>query len=98
MLHVTLRGLQGHVLRLILTACAVMLGVSFVTGTFVLRDSIDNTLGGLVAQSSKGAGRVGARRHDRGGVPSLRRRVHRCTRGAAWHSSRLSRLCQGSRG
>ncbi|MEO6880118.1 MAG: FtsX-like permease family protein [Mycobacteriaceae bacterium] len=54
MLHVTLRGLQGHVVRLLLTAFAVMLGVSFVTGTFVLRDSIDNTLGGLVAQSSKG--------------------------------------------
>ncbi|MDX6319349.1 MAG: putative transport system permease protein, partial [Nocardioidaceae bacterium] len=54
MLHVTLRGLQDHVVRLLLTAFAVMLGVSFVTGTFVLRDSIDNTLGGLVAQSSKG--------------------------------------------
>ncbi len=54
MLHVTLRGLQGHVVRLLLTAFAVMLGVSFVTGTFVLRDSIDNTLGGLVAQSAKG--------------------------------------------
>ncbi|GAB2756433.1 ABC transporter permease [Nocardioides salsibiostraticola] len=54
MLHVTLRGLQGHIVRLLLTAFAVMLGVSFVTGTFVLRDSIDNTLGGLVAQSSKG--------------------------------------------
>jgi putative ABC transport system permease protein len=54
MLHVTLRGLEGHVVRLLLTAFAVMLGVSFVTGTFVLRDSIDNTLGGLVAQSSKG--------------------------------------------
>jgi putative ABC transport system permease protein len=54
MLHVTLRGLQGHIMRLLLTAGAVMLGVSFVTGTFVLRDSIDNTLGGLVAQSSKG--------------------------------------------
>jgi putative ABC transport system permease protein len=54
MLHVTLRGLQGHVVRLLLTAFAVMLGVSFVTGTFVLRDSIDNTLGSLVAQSSKG--------------------------------------------
>ena len=54
MLHVTLRGLQGHLVRLLLTAFAVMLGVSFVTGTFVLRDSIDNTLGGLVAQSSKG--------------------------------------------
>ena len=55
MLHVTLRGLQGHVVRLLLTAFAVMLGVSFVTGTFVLRDSIDNTLGGLVAQSSRGS-------------------------------------------
>ncbi|MDX6327146.1 MAG: putative transport system permease protein [Nocardioidaceae bacterium] len=54
MLHATLRGLQGHVVRLLLTAFAVMLGVSFVTGTFVLRDSIDNTLGGLVAQGAKG--------------------------------------------
>lgn len=54
MLHVTLRGLQGHMVRLLLTAFAVMLGVSFVTGTFVLRDSIENTLGSLVAQSSKG--------------------------------------------
>ncbi len=54
MLHVTLRGLQGHVVRLLLTAFAVMLGVSFVTGTFVLRDSIDNTLGSLVSQSAKG--------------------------------------------
>lgn len=54
MLHVTLRGLQGHVLRLVLTAFAVMLGVSFVTGTFVLRDTINNTLSGLTAQASKG--------------------------------------------
>ncbi len=54
MWHVTLRGLQGHVVRLLLTAFAVMLGVSFVTGTFVLRDSIDNTLGGLVSQAAKG--------------------------------------------
>ena len=54
MLHVTLRGLQGHLVRLLLTAFAVMLGVSFVTGTFVLRDSIDNTLGSLVGQASKG--------------------------------------------
>ena len=54
MLHVTLRGLQGHVVRLVLTAFAVMLGVSFVTGTFVLRDTINNTLSGLTAQASKG--------------------------------------------
>ena len=55
MLHVTLRGLQGHLVRLLLTASAVMLGVSFVTGTFVLRDSIDNTLAGLVARRPSGA-------------------------------------------
>jgi putative ABC transport system permease protein len=54
MLHVTLRGLQGHVVRLVLTAIAVMLGVSFVTGTFVLRDSIDSTLHGLLGQATKG--------------------------------------------
>jgi putative ABC transport system permease protein len=54
MLRVTLRGLQGHLVRLLLTAFAVVLGVSFVTGTFVLRDSIDNTLGSLVGQASKG--------------------------------------------
>jgi putative ABC transport system permease protein len=54
MLRVTLRGLQGHLLRLLLTASAVMLGVSFVAGTFVLRGSIDHALGGLVAGASAG--------------------------------------------
>jgi putative ABC transport system permease protein len=54
MLRVTLRGLQGHLLRLLLTACAVMLGVSFVAGTFVLRGSIDHALDGLVAGASAG--------------------------------------------
>ena len=56
---------QGHLVRLLLTAFAVMLGVSFVTGTFVLRDSIDNTLGGLVSPRPQGPRRVGPRRrHD----------------------------------
>jgi putative ABC transport system permease protein len=55
MWRVTLRGLQGHLGRLLLTAGAVMLGVSFVTGTFVLRDSIDSTLSGLVASATRGA-------------------------------------------
>ncbi|MCW2834534.1 MAG: hypothetical protein JWN68_2487 [Nocardioides sp.] len=54
MRRVTLRGLQGHLVRLLLTAAAVMLGVSFVTGTFVLRDSFDRALTGLVAGSTAG--------------------------------------------
>jgi putative ABC transport system permease protein len=54
MLRVTLRGLRGHLLRLLLTASAVMLGVSFVAGTFVLRGSINHALDGLVAGASAG--------------------------------------------
>ena len=54
MLRVTLRGLRAHLVRLLLTASAVMLGVSFVTGTFVLRDSIDDALSGLVSGSTAG--------------------------------------------
>ena len=54
MLRVTLRGLRAHLVRLLLTASAVMLGVSFVTGTFVLRDSINDALSGLVSGSTAG--------------------------------------------
>ncbi len=54
MWRVTVRGLQGHILRFLLTASAVMLGVSFVTGTFVLRDSIDGSLSSLFSQAFKG--------------------------------------------
>ncbi|MBK6874300.1 MAG: FtsX-like permease family protein [Kineosporiaceae bacterium] len=54
MTKLTLAGVRGHIVRFLLTACAVMLGVSFVTGTFVLRDSIDSTLKSLFAQGLKG--------------------------------------------
>ena len=36
MWRVTLKGLLAHKLRLALTALAIVLGVTFVTGTFVL--------------------------------------------------------------
>ena len=58
MLRVTLRGLRAHLVRLLLTASAVMLGVSFVTGTFVLRDSIDDALQRLGLRSHRRARRV----------------------------------------
>jgi putative ABC transport system permease protein len=40
--------------RFLLTALAVTLGVAFVAGSFVLRDSIDSTLDGLITSASKG--------------------------------------------
>ena len=54
MLRLTISSVRGHILRFLLTASAVMLGVSFVAGTFVLRDSIDSTLNSLFTQALKG--------------------------------------------
>src|SRR6266540_4701176 len=54
MWRATLRGLVAHKLRLGLTALAVVLGVAFVAGTFVLTDTIDHTFDNLFAQVNKG--------------------------------------------
>ncbi|HEY2263220.1 MAG TPA: ABC transporter permease, partial [Streptosporangiaceae bacterium] len=43
MRNVTLKGLLAHKLRLALTALAIVLGVTFVSGTFVLTDTLHNT-------------------------------------------------------
>ena len=47
MRQVTLRGLFAHKLRLALTALAIVLGVTFISGTFVLTDTLNNTFSGL---------------------------------------------------
>ena len=54
MLRVTLKGVRGHLLRFLLTAAAVTLGVSLVSGTFVLTDSIDRTFDQLIETSASG--------------------------------------------
>jgi putative ABC transport system permease protein len=54
MLRVTLRGVRSHRLRFLLTAVAVMLGVSLVAGTYVLTDSLNNTFDSIVDQGSVG--------------------------------------------
>jgi putative ABC transport system permease protein len=41
--RVTFRGLLAHKLRLALTALAIVLGVTFIAGTFVLTDTLHNT-------------------------------------------------------
>src|ERR1051325_3583343 len=50
----TLRGLTSHKLRFALTALAVVLGVAFVAGTFVLTDTINKTFTDLFEQTTKG--------------------------------------------
>lgn len=47
MWRIAWKSLLAHRLRVALTALAVVLGVSFVAGSFVLTDSIDNAFSGL---------------------------------------------------
>jgi putative ABC transport system permease protein len=47
MWKVTIKGLLAHKLRLGLTALAIVLGVTFISGTFVLTDTLHNTFSSL---------------------------------------------------
>ena len=47
MWRVTIKGLLAHKLRLALTALAIILGVTFIAGTFVLTDTLHNTFNNL---------------------------------------------------
>ena len=48
MQKVTLKGLLAHKLRLALTSLAIVLGVTFISGTFVLTDTLHNLFFSLV--------------------------------------------------
>jgi putative ABC transport system permease protein len=48
--RITVKGLRAHKLRLALTALAIVLGVTFVTGTLVLTDTLNNTFTTLFGQ------------------------------------------------
>ena len=70
MWRVTIKGLLAHKLRLALTAMAIVLGVTFIAGTFVLTDTLNNTfktLFGNVYQNVdfqvRGVAQFGTRRH-----------------------------------
>jgi putative ABC transport system permease protein len=53
-LYASLKGILAHKLRLFLTAIAVVLGVAFVAGTFVLTDTINKTFDTLFTEISAG--------------------------------------------
>jgi len=48
MRNVTIKGLLAHKLRLVLTSLAIVLGVTFIAGTFVLTDTLHNVFYSLV--------------------------------------------------
>ncbi|HEY3867843.1 MAG TPA: FtsX-like permease family protein [Actinocrinis sp.] len=45
----TIRGLLAHKLRLALTATAIVLGVTFITGTYILTDTLHGTISSIFA-------------------------------------------------
>src|SRR5215472_9929732 len=58
MWRVTVKGVVAHRLRYALTALAVLLGVAFISGTFVLTDTINATFDGLYNQIYRGTAAV----------------------------------------
>jgi putative ABC transport system permease protein len=51
MIAVALKGLAGRKLRALLTACAVVIGVSMVSGTYVLTDTMQKAFDGIFTAS-----------------------------------------------
>ena len=52
MIAVALKGLAGRKLRALLTALAVVIGVSMVSGTFILTDTMQRSFDGLFTASA----------------------------------------------
>src|ERR1700675_1545435 len=63
----TVRGIFARKVRLALTTVAVLLGVSFVSGTYVLTDTLDRSYQGLFHQRVSGIALVVRQRAPFGG-------------------------------
>ena len=53
-MQVAIRGLWGRKLRTVLTALSIVLGTAMITGTFILRDQINNAFSDIFHESNKG--------------------------------------------
>ena len=58
MIKVALKGLAGRKVRALLTALAVVIGVSMVSGTFVLTDTMQKAFDGIFTESYEGTDAV----------------------------------------
>lgn len=54
MLRTALKGVAAHKVRFVLTALAIILGVGFIAGTYILTDTMNAAFDGLFQQISKG--------------------------------------------
>ena len=58
MIGVALKGLAGRKVRALLTAFAVVIGVSMVSGTYILTDTMQKAFDGIFDQSYSGTDAV----------------------------------------
>src|SRR3954451_22882669 len=58
MLKVTVKGLRGSLTRFVSTFVAILLGVGFLAGTFVLSDTIKTAFNDLFADVNRGTDAV----------------------------------------
>ena len=63
MIKVALKGLAGRKVRALLTALAVVIGISMVSGTYILTDTMQKSFDGLFTATV----RQDRRRHQRQG-------------------------------
>lgn len=54
MIRLALKGIRGYLVRFLMTAMAVTLGVAFVAGTMILTDTLDATFTSLTGEANKG--------------------------------------------
>ena len=80
MLTLTLKGLWAHKLRFLLTGLAVILGVSFMSGTMILTDTMGRTFDDLLAENNEGIDAIVQRQSTiEGDVDELRERLDAST-------------------
>ncbi len=75
MWRATIKGVVARKVRLLLTALAVVLGVTFVSGTYVLTDTLHASLTQIFQQYASGSDLVIAARHQVGDRATSRQRI-----------------------
>ena len=75
MWRATIKGVLARKVRLCLTALAVVLGVTFVSGTYVLTDTLHASLGEIFQQYASGSDLVVAAPHQVGDRATSRQRI-----------------------
>ena len=75
MWRATISGIFARKVRLLLTALAVVLGVTFVSGTYVLTDTLHASLGEIFQQYASGSDLVVAAKHQVGDRATSRQRI-----------------------